>query len=185
MPANQAPQNWQQLREEQRNRYFNGYQTTINNQLVTINHANTHINLVPPAMYPQWYQPAANWQYCNGFLLGSLVNVGPSWFGWGWPSSYGVAPTGFICADDYVPTPWIYFPALGQWREAGVYSYVSGPDEDYTGPISVEVVEPIEMPGYNGIEIINQVFLYDAYYYPEFERWGYMDRHGYFIWLNI
>ena len=142
-------------------------------------------------MLPSWYQPLPNWQYVNGFNLANM-NVGPSWLSWGWPSWYGPAPTGFVCAQDYVPTPWIYFPALGQWREAGAFGYDPyGPDEYYTGPISVEVVEPVEVPGYNpygfggNVQIINEVFMYNAYYFPEVGRWGYMDRHGYFIWLNI
>jgi hypothetical protein len=169
------------------NRLFDGRPMRINNQMIPMTPGTALLNVAP---YPQWYQPLPNWQYASGFNLGSL-NCGPSWLGWGWPSWCGPAPAGFFCGTDYGPTPYIYFPAAGQWREAGVFGWVDGPDEDYTGPISVEVVEPVEIPvGFNpyggpGMEVINQVFMYDAYYFPDAGRWGYMDRHGYFIWLNI
>ena len=57
-------------------------------------------------------------------------------------------------------------------------------------PITVQVVEPMQVTaqdpatGETEPETINQVVMYNAYYHPEVGRWGYMNRAGYFIWLN-
>ena len=70
--------------------------------------------------------------------LGSLAN-GLDWLRWGWHPYYGPLPDGFV-ATDYVPTPWIYFPAYGLWRQPGIMGWApSGPPFNYSGPISVEV----------------------------------------------
>jgi hypothetical protein len=82
-----------------------------------------------------------------------------------------------------MPTPWVYLAATNQWTQPGLYSYVNdGPDPDYTGPITVEVIE--QFIGRHG-RIINVPYFYDAFYYPDAGRWGYVTRQGYFIWLNV
>jgi hypothetical protein len=70
-------------------------------------------------------------------------------------------------------------------------SYAPGPPPpDYTMPITVQVVEPMQVTaqdpatGETEPETINQLVMYNAYYHPEVGRWGYMNRAGYFIWLD-
>ena len=97
-----------------------------------------------------------------------------------------------MCADDFVPTPYIYFPAYGLWRIAGAPGWAAeGPDLDYTGPITVEMLEHRRLAvtdPYTGRTInrvINVPYFYNAFFFPEYGRWGYVNRHGYFILLNI
>jgi hypothetical protein len=111
------------------------------------------------------------------------MNIGMDWLGFGWQPYYGDSPDGFICARDYIPTPWMYESATNQWTQPGLFTYVNeGPNLDYTGPITVEVIE--QFRGRRG-RIINVPYLYDAFYYPDVGRWGYATRQGYFIWLNV
>jgi hypothetical protein len=174
------------------NNYTNNYWTSINNQRFAINRQNTYINSVLPADYPYWYQPEPGWQFSNGFVLGNMIRANLDWLRWGWHPYYGPQPEGFVCADDYIPTAWMYVPAYGLWMQPGVYGWApAGPPYDYTGPITVEVLEPrhvhIKDP-YTGSEhgrVTNVIYLYNAFFYPEDERWGYVNRHGYFIWLNL
>jgi hypothetical protein len=191
VPGSHAPQNLSGLRNTTVNDYFNNFRTTVNNRQISINRQNTNFYQVPPTQFPHWWQPAPGWTYSNGFSLGSLP-CGADWLGWGWHPYWGPPPEGFVCESDYVPTPWFYIPAAGLWRQPGVMGYADyGPPYDYEGPITVEVMEPrhvqIRDPftGWVNDRVVNVVYFYNAYYYPDFERYGYMNRHGYFIWLNL
>jgi hypothetical protein len=191
VPANQAPQNGAGIRNSTVNNYFNNYRATVNNRQISINRQNTNFYNVPPTQFPQWWQPDAGWTYSNGFTIGSLP-CNSDWLGYGWHPYWGPPPDGFVCESDYVPTPWFYIPAAGLWRQPGVMGYADyGPPYDYEGPITVEVMEPRHVhvrdpfTGWANDRVINVVYFYNAYYYPEFERYGYMNRHGYFIWLNF
>jgi hypothetical protein len=90
----------------------------------------------------------------------------------------------------YVPTPWMYVPWQNQWRQPGMMGWApGGPPPEYTMPITVQAVEPTQITMLNAVgmpvvQTINQVFMYNAYYYPRWGRWGYLNRHGYFIWVN-
>ena len=81
-------------------------------------------------------------------------------------------------------------PWMNQWRQPGQMAYaMGGPPPEYTMPITVEAIEPVRtmVPDNFGIMVprmINQVFMYNAYYYPQFGRWGYMNRHGFFVWVT-
>jgi hypothetical protein len=187
-----APANLLPTKAMWMNNYTNNYWSAINNQRFAINRQNTYVNSVMPADYPYWYQPEPGWQFSNGFVLGNMVRANLDWLRWGWHPYYGPQPDGFVCADDYVPTAWMYVPAYGLWMQPGVYGWAeAGPPYDYTGPITVEVLEPrhvhVKDP-YNGWErgrVTNVIYLYNAFFYPEEERWGYVNRHGYFVWLNL
>ncbi len=182
VPMSLAPSNYARLRDAQLNTYYNDYPFSVNNQQYYINRQNTRYNSVRPSNYPNWYQPDSNWVFSNGFTLGNLINVGLDWLGFGWQPYYGAKPVGFICARNYMPTPWMYESATGQWRQPGLYTYASdGPDEEYTGPITIEVIEQVTDRRGN---INNVLYLYNAFYYPDAERWGYENRQGYFIWLD-
>jgi hypothetical protein len=191
VPGSQAPPNIRAIQKLSLNNYTNNYRAVVNGQPLYINRDNTLVYPVQAGQYPYWYQPEPNWIFSNGFVLGSVLQVGLDWLRWNWHPYYGPPPDGFICSRDYTPTPWVYTPAYGLWTQPGSFSYAStGPDYDYTGPISVEVLEPRQIhvtdpyTGWKQLRTINVVYLYDAYFYPEYERWGYMNRHGYFIWLN-
>jgi len=62
------------------------------------------------------------------------------------------------------------------------------PPPNYTMPITVQAVEPIQVmvegPGGPVMQTVNQIVMYNAYYYPQMGRWGYKSRNGYFVWLN-
>ncbi|HEY9758172.1 MAG TPA: hypothetical protein V6C97_23605 [Oculatellaceae cyanobacterium] len=101
------------------------------------------------------------------------------WLRCGWHPYYGPPPDGFLCASDYIPTTWIYFPAYGLWQQPGVYSWApSGPPFEYTGPITVEVLEPRHVhvrdpyTGWERTQVMNVVYLYKAFYDEEYEHWG-------------
>ena len=192
VPGAQAPQNLSPVVNDWRNNYFNNYSAVVNNRRISINRQNTNVSYFQPNQYPTWYQPQPNWVLSNGFTLGNDIHCGLDWLQWGWHPYYGPPPEGFVCADDYFPTPWVFIPAYGVWRQPGEFAYSpAGPPYDYTGPISVEVLEPRHVrtrdpySGWVSDRVINVVYFYNAFYYPEFERWGYMNRHGYFIWLNL
>jgi len=183
VPISQAPRNYARIRNAQLSRYYNSYPFFINNQQYYINRQNTRYYPVQSRYYPDWYQPNSNWIFSNGFTLGNAIRIGLDWLGFGWEPYYGEAPVGFICARDYMPTPWMYEATTNQWRQPGLYTYMSeGPDLEYTGPITVEVIEQVR--GRHG-RIINVPYLYNAFYYPENDRWGYENRQGYFIWLDV
>ena len=183
VPISQAPQNFARVRNAQMGSYYNNYPISIGNQQYYINRQNTQYYPVQQAYYPNWYQPNSDWMFCNGFMLGSSIRIGMDWLDYGWQPYYGDTPVGFMCAQDFAPTPWIYEPATNQWRQPGIDGYVNeGPDPQYTGPISVEVIE--QFTG-RGDRITNVPYLYDAFYYPELGRWGYENRQGYFIWLDV
>jgi hypothetical protein len=183
VPMSQAPQNFARVRNAQISSFYNNYPFSVNNQQYYVTRQNTHYYPMNQGNYPNWYQPGGGWSFSNGFMLGSAINVGMDWLGSGWQSDYGPPPVGFICANDFAPTPWMYDPMTNQWREPGINAYVSeGPGPQYTGPITVEVIE--EYRGRGG-RVINVPCLYDAFYYPELGRWGYQNRQGYFIWLNV
>jgi len=177
-----APRNYARIRNSQLNSYYNNYPFFANNQQYYINRQNTHYYPVAQNYYPNWYQPNNNWVFSNGFTLGNVINIGLEWLGFGWQPYYGETPVGFICARDYMPTPWMYESMSNQWRQPGLYTYMSeGPNSDYTGPITVEVIEQVSGPGGS---LINVPYLYNAFYYPESGRWGYENQQGYFIWLD-
>ncbi|MBU6453314.1 MAG: hypothetical protein KGS72_16140 [Cyanobacteria bacterium REEB67] len=186
------PSNIIRMRDFAREQYFNNYQATIANQQYVINRQNTFINALEQNQWPVWYQPQPGYQFSNGFTFGDTLRADLNWLRWGWHPYYGPRPEGFVCARDYVPTPWIYIPAYGTWRQPGINAYVPyGPPFDYTGPISVEVFEPrsvnVGLPfgAFLPQQVVNVVYFYNAYYFPEFERYGYMNRHGNWIWLNL
>jgi len=183
VPLNQAPRNYGLFRTRQLQSYYKNYPFHVNNHQYFINRQNTNYYQVQPNYYPSWYQQNPNWVFSNGFTLANAISVGTDWLGYGWQPYYGAPPVGFICARDYIPTPWFYEAATGQWRQPGLYSYVSeGPGYDYTGPITVEVIEQIVTP--NG-QVVNVPYLYNAFYYPEEGRWAYENRQGYFIWVDV
>jgi hypothetical protein len=183
VPFSRAPRDYSRIRTAQMSSYYNNYQIYVNDQPYYINRQNTQYYPVGQSNYPDWYQPNSNWVFSNGFSLGNIIRVGMDWLGFGWQPYYGEAPVGFICARDYMPTPWMYEPATNQWRQPGLYTYVSvGPDYEYTGPITVEVIEAFR--GRHG-RITNVLYLYNAFYYPEEDRWGYVNRQGYFIWVDV
>jgi hypothetical protein len=193
LPPNQVPQNFQNYRNQQLNNYFNNYPAVIGGQPYYINRANTYLQQVQPGYYPNWYQPQPGWGYYNGFIFGNSLTADQNWLGWGWQPYWGPPPMGFISSSDFVPTPWIYVPAYDCWRQPGMDDCVqNGPPYDYTGPISVEVVEPVAN-GYGGGygdyggggPVTNTLCLYNAFYNPDAGRWGYVNRNGYFFWLNI
>jgi hypothetical protein len=191
VPMAQAPPNYNVFPQQTLDYYANNYRTYCNDQPLYITRENTFVNPVPVSEYPYWYQPEQGWVYSNGFSLGNLIRTGLDWLGFGWHPYYGPAPGGFICAANYMPTPWVYYPAYGLWRMAGVNGWApGGPPFDYSGPISVEVIEPRRvsvadpLTGWQHSRYINVPYLYNAFYYPEYERWGYMNRHKYFVWLN-
>ena len=192
VPGKQAPANFAANRSTWINNYTNNYWTNVNNQRLLINRSNTYVNQTVPNDYPYWYQQDPGWQFSNGFVLGNSLRVGLDWLRWGWHPYYGPPPDGFVCADDFLPTPWIYFPAYGLWQQPGVYGWApSGPPFDYTGPITVEVLEPRHVhvrdpyTNWERQQVVNVVYLYNAFFDEESEHWGYMNRHGYFVWLNI
>jgi hypothetical protein len=189
---NQYPTNINAIRNATLNSYMNNYPSFVNNRRYLINRSNTYVNTVPANEYPYWYHPEPNWMYANSFVYGSELNCNVDWLRWGWHPYYGPPPDGFVCSRDYVPTPWIYVPAYGVWRQPGLMGYASsGPPYDYTGPITVEVLEPRHVhvrdpyTGFMNSSVVNVIYMYNAYFYPEDERWGYMDRHDCFIWLNL
>jgi hypothetical protein len=189
--AADAPSNFHSMPNFAQQAYFNNFQTMINNQQLTINRQNTFINALEQSQWPVWYQPQPNWQFANSMTLGNSIIADLNWLRWGWHPYYGPQPDGFVCAVNYVPTPWIYVPAYGTWRQPGVNAYSAyGPPYDYTGPISVEAFEPrrvkVDIPfgSFLPERVINAVYFYNAYYYPEFGRYGYMNRHNNWIWLN-
>lgn len=188
VPANQAPPNYSNYQTTQTNNYLNNYQTTLGNQPISINQINTYVKPFPQNRWPSWYQPGPGWSYTNGFSLGSIA-ADLNWLLWGWPGYYGRPPAGFAYQEGYYPTPWIYVPWSNQWRQPGLMAYASaGPPPEYTMPITVEAIEPMQvMVNDSGVavpETINQVYFYNAYYYPSYGRWGYINRQGYFIWVN-
>ncbi len=192
LPLNQAPTNYSEIQNASLSNFTNNYPSNVNNQDIFINRQNSFINDVPQYENPYWWQPSSGWRFSNGFILGSLIHLDLNWLRWGWHPYYGPPPEGFVCADDYIPTPWIYFPAYGLWRQPGMMGWApSGPPFDYTGPITVEILEPRRVnvndpyTGFVATHIMNVPYFYDAFYNPEFERWGYINRHGYFLWVNL
>jgi len=191
IPMAQVPVNIPQIRNQQLAFYTNNYPYYFNNRPFYINRQNTYVNEVGPEYYPSWYTPAPGWRFCNGFAFGSLMNGDLNWLRAGWEPCWGPPPDGFVCESDYVPTPWIYFPAINAWRQAGYPDYVDyGPPPDYTGPITVEIIEPVKTvfmgpDGFQHRDVINELYFYNAYFYSDFERWGYTNDRGYFIWLNV
>jgi hypothetical protein len=190
VPQGQQPANVQAIQSAQNSSYLNGYQTNLGGQPVVINPGNTYVNQMPQASWPSWYQPPApGWGFATGLMLGSIA-ADLGWFRHSWPSYYGPQPSGFMYPPNYMPTPWMYQPWSNQWVQPGQMNFFNeGPPPDYTMPITVQAIEPmpINVMGPGGFperEMVNQMVMYNAYYYPEFGRWGYVNRHGYFIWVN-
>jgi hypothetical protein len=188
-PVQQAPGNFQQVANAGTGAYMNNYATTLGGQPISINSGNTYVNNVPQGGYPGWWgggggggwQPGPGWGWSNGFVVGSAISAGLPWLRFGWPHYYGPAPAGFIYPPGYFPTPWIYNQLSGQWRQPGEPGWASGPPPaDYTMPITVQAIEPIE----TGNGTINQIVMYNAFYHPRFGRWGYRNRQGFFVWVN-
>lgn len=190
VPGTMTPKNFADNKAFQLNTYLSDYPAYVNHQVISINKKNTYIREVQPTQYPVWYERKPDLTYCNGFVLGSAVQVKSDWFGWDWPAQFGTAPNGFMCQPNYLPTPWFYVTYNDQWRQAGESAYRKGPDPDYSGPISVETVEPItgRFPDKFGVPVsqtFNVIYFYNAFYQPEMGRWGYVNRQGNFVWLNI
>lgn len=190
LAESQAPSDRSETKNKQLATYLENYPAFVKHQSVVITKKNTFIREVPPTQYPAWYERTPGWTYCNGYVIGGSVQAGPDWFAYEWPAIYGQPPAGFMCEPDYIPTPWIYLPYNDSWRPAGELATGAGPTTTYTGPISVEAIEPItaKIPDQYGVPVfqtINVLYLYNAFYYPEFERWGYKNKQGFFVWLNI
>jgi hypothetical protein len=192
LPQNQLPRNWTGLQNQVLSNYANNYQFRLNNQLLRINRANTFFNPVPEFEYPSWWQPTPGWVFSNGFTLGNVLNVGLDWLRWGWHPYYGPPPDGFVCASNYIPTPWIYVPAYGLWRLAGSNAWApSGPPFNYEGPITVEVLEPRNVSvvdPYSQLvtaSTINVPYFYNAFFDPNQDRWLYTNHRGFPIYLNL
>jgi hypothetical protein len=186
----QAPSSRADAKGKQLLAYFDNYPVFVNHQSVTITKKNTFIREVPPTQYPAWYERTPGWTYCNGIVLGGSVQAGPDWFAYEWPAIYGHPPAGFICEPDFVPTPWTYVPYNDTWRQAGELASGDGPATSYTGPITVEAIESVtaKVPDQFGVPVfqtMNVLYLYNAFYYPAFERWGYINKQGFFVWLNV
>lgn len=187
----QAPPNYQNYMNAQAQEFLSSPAPMyINGMPISINPMNTQYIPVPASEYPSWFQPNPNWTYANGFTMGSLLQVGMNWIMGGWRPYYGQQPNGYVCATNYFPTPWTYMPANNTWMQPGVSTFMDSPNEGYTGPITVEVVEPVQtwMPdqwGHRVRTVANELYLYNAFYYPQFGRWGYVNRRNYFVWLNM
>ena len=185
------PPVFNQVQTNTLNSFLNNYQTILLGQSVSINRGDTYVTPVPRYEYPSWWHPDSGWMFSNGFTLGGAVNVGRDWLRSGWHPYYGPPPDGFVCASNYVPTPFIYYPAYGLWRLAGAPDWASaGPPADYTGPISVEMLEQRKvsiLDPYTGRQVervINVPYLYNGFYFPEYGRWGYTNRHGNFLLIS-
>jgi hypothetical protein len=190
IPEDQAPSNRAEVQNKQLLAYLNNYQAFVNHQAVTITKKNTFIREVPPTQYPAWYERTPGWTYCNGIVIGGSIQAGSDWFASEWPAIYGHPPAGFICQPDFIPTPWTYVPYNDSWKQAAVLTAGDGPATSYTGPITVEAIESMQakVPDQSGVlvsQTINILYFYNAFYYPEFERWGYKNKQGFFVWLNI
>jgi hypothetical protein len=184
--ASQIPADFAAMKLVQSTHYFNNYNTTIAGQSITINPTNSYVKPAPRNQWPPGYQQSSDFGVGNGFLLGSLF-ANLNWLLWGWPTAYGAQPNSFIYAEGYFPTPWIYVTWANRWRVHGQPGYApEGPPADYTMPISVEVVESLRVMSGGGAipKKTNQLFLYNAFYYPAYGRWGYKNRTGTFVWLN-
>jgi len=192
VPAAQAPPNYAAVQSAQYSQYTNNYPANIGGQPYIINAGNTYVN--PVQSYPGWwggYNPGPGWGWGTGLVLGASIRAGLGWLGFGWPRYYGAPPAGFMYPPNYIPTPWVYNPAANQWLQPGQNAYAPGPPPpDYTMPITVQVVEPMQVTAQDPVtgetvpETVNQLVMYNAFYHPEVGRWGYMNRAGYFIWLN-
>jgi hypothetical protein len=188
----QAPPNFQQTASSQAANYLNNSPAYVGGQPISINPSNTYYNVVPQSNYPPWwgsFAPQPGWGWSNGFVLGSIINAGLGWLRGGWPHYYGPPPNGFIYPPGFVPTPWVYNPFLNQWRQPGQMAWTPmPPPPDYVMPITVQAIEPIQVmvEGLGGpvMQTVNQLVMYNAYYYPQMGRWGYQNRNGYFVWLN-
>ena len=137
-----------------------------------------------------WGGPPHGWGWSNGFTIGSIISASLGWLRSGWPHYYGPPPSGFMYPPGFVPTPWVYNPMMNMWRQPGQMAWEPVPPPyDYTMPITVQMVEPIRVwaPSPMGPvpETINQLVMYNAHYFPMMGRWGYRNRHGYFVWLNM
>jgi hypothetical protein len=190
IPEAQAPSNSAELQSKQLMVYLDNYQAFVNHQSVTITKKNTFMREVPPTQYPVWYERTQGWIYCSGIVIGGSIQAGPDWLASEWPAIYGKPPAGFICNPAFVPTPWTYIPYNDSWKQVGVLTSGAGPATSYTGPITVEAVESMiaKLPDQFGVPVsqtFNVLYLYNAFYYPEFERWGYRNKQGFFVWLNI
>jgi hypothetical protein len=191
VPMAQAPQNMPNIMNQQLAGYMNNYPYNFNGQNYWVNRENTFVNAVGPGYYPPWWNPQPGWRFCNGFTFASLAMPNTGWLQNGWEPYWGPPPQGFVCADNYVPTPWIYIPAMNAWRQPGYPGFAEyGPPLDYTGPITVQITNPVrtvvtDPSGYPHREWMNQLYFYNAYFFPDYERWGYSNNQGYFVWLNI
>jgi hypothetical protein len=139
---------------------------------------------------PPWGGPPPGWGWSNGFTIGSIISASLGWLRSGWPHYYGPPPSGFMYPPGFVPTPWVYNPMINMWRQPGQMAWAPvPPPSDYTMPITVQMVEPIRVwaPSPMGPvpETVNQLVMYNAHYFPMMGRWGYRNRHGYFVWLNM
>lgn len=188
----QPPPSVPEVQNYWNNSYLNNFPVMYNNQQVYLTPQNTYLDVCPPAQWPYWYTAQPGWQYATGYSFGGIFRAIANWLGFGWHPYYGPQPEGFVCASNYFPTQWIYVPAYGLWRMAGINGWApSGPPYDYTGPISVQVWEPRHVnvrdpfTGFANSRVINVMYMYNAFFYPEYERWGYTNRHGYFVWLNL
>jgi hypothetical protein len=188
MPQGQQPPGVQAVQQAQASSYMNGYQTSLGSQPVVINSGNTYVNPMPQASWPGWYHPPApGWGFGSSLLLGSIA-ADLGWFHSGWRPWMGPQPTGFMYGPGYMPTPYFYQPWSNQWMQPGQMGYLPGPPPEYTMPITVEAMEPMQIPVMTPMgpqrQWVNQLVMYNAYYYPAYGRWGYVNRHGFFVWVN-
>ena len=81
---------------------------------------------------------------------------------------------------------------FGRWRFAGVPGWAdSGPPQEYTGMISCEIMQSRQTLVFDPKTSIphqqkfNVLVLYNAFFDTESERFGYMDGHGNFMFIDL
>lgn len=171
--------------------YFNNYKTVIGNTPVTINASNTYVNELPQRLWPSWYKPNSNYSMYNSMSLGSQKSD-VNWLLMGWLAFFGPRPVGVICTKGYFPTPWTYVTWLNRWSLFGQAPIDPvGPPPNYKMPISVEVIEPVDLPSASAAakkavaaQSVNQAYIYNAFYNEPYGSWGYTNRQGFFVLLN-
>ncbi len=103
VPMSQAPGIIARVRNAQMSSYYNNYPFAVNNQQYYINRQNTRYYAVNQGNYPDWYQPGGNWSFCNGFMLGSAINIGMDWLGSDWQPDYGHSQSGSFAPMTSLP----------------------------------------------------------------------------------
>jgi len=117
--------------------------------------------------YRGHWSPRGGFQFYGGFYFGGTFFRGA-----------------FFAGSDYCPTEWIFELRAGRWFRPGFGYVYQAPA--YYGPITVAVDEQV-FAGYDyyGTPVYETVTMYyNATYYPNVGRYGYVDVDGDFNWLN-